>query len=219
VDDPASVAPQRIDPIINKVADDAPGFMPPDEAEALWDAAWAMAPYGVILEIGTYCGKSATWLGAAAQRRGGRVVTVDHHRGSEENQAGWEHHDPALVDPEIGLIDTLPFFRKTMHAAGLEDVVTAIVGRSTTVASLWSTPLAMLFIDGGHAEEHAQNDYTGWAKFVAPQGVLAIHDVFPDPADGGQAPYHVYLRALDDGFTQVRQVGSLRILRHPAPAH
>jgi predicted O-methyltransferase YrrM len=218
VDDPASVAPQRIDPIINKVADDAPGFMPPDEAEALWDAAWAMAPYGVILEIGTYCGKSATWLGAAAQRRGGRVVTVDHHRGSEENQAGWEHHDPALVDPEIGLIDTLPFFRKTMHAAGLEDVVTAIVGRSTTVASLWSTPLAMLFIDGGHAEEHAQNDYTGWAKFVAPQGVLAIHDVFPDPADGGQAPYHVYLRALDDGFTQVRQVGSLRILRHPAPA-
>ena len=71
----------------------AKGFMPPDEAEALYDAAWAMAPHGVILEVGTYCGKSATWLGAAAKARGGRVVTVDHHRGSEENQAGWEHHD------------------------------------------------------------------------------------------------------------------------------
>src|SRR5580693_1321007 len=123
--------------------------MPPEEAEALWDAAWAMAPSGVILEVGTYCGKSATWLGAAAQARGGRVVTIDHHRGSEENQAGWEHHDPTLVDPETGLMDTLPFFRKTMHATGLEDVVIAIVGRSTTVAALWSTPLAMLFIDGG----------------------------------------------------------------------
>jgi predicted O-methyltransferase YrrM len=213
VDDPAALAPTRIDPLVKRVADDAKGFMPPDEAEALWDAAWAMAPHGVILEVGTYCGKSATWLGAAARDRSGQVVTVDHHRGSEENQAGWEHHDPSLVDPATGLMDTLPYFRRTMHAAGLEDVVTAIVGRSVTVAAMWSTPLAMLFIDGGHAEEHAQNDYTGWAKFVVPQGVLAIHDVFEDPADGGQAPYHVYQRAIADGFLEIRQVGSLRILR------
>jgi MMP 1-O-methyltransferase len=213
VDDPAALAPTRIDPLVQRVADDAKGFMPPDEAEALWDAAWAMAPHGVILEVGTYCGKSATWLGAAARDRSGQVVTVDHHRGSEENQAGWEHHDPSLVDPATGLMDTLPYFRRTMHAAGLEDVVTAIVGRSVTVAAMWSTPLAMLFIDGGHAEEHAQNDYTGWAKFVVSQGVLAIHDVFEDPADGGQAPYHVYQRAIADGFLEIRQVGSLRILR------
>ncbi len=213
MDDPAALAPTRIDPLVKRVADDAKGFMPPDEAEALWDAAWAMAPHGVILEVGTYCGKSATWLGAAARDRSGQVVTVDHHRGSEENQAGWEHHDPSLVDPATGLMDTLPYFRRTMHAAGLEDVVTAIVGRSVTVAAMWSTPLAMLFIDGGHAEEHAQNDYAGWAKFVVPQGVLAIHDVFEDPADGGQAPYHVYQRAIADGFLEIRQVGSLRILR------
>jgi predicted O-methyltransferase YrrM len=213
--DPAATAPQRIDPRLRKVADDAKGFMPADEAEALWDAAWAMAPDGVILEVGTYCGKSATWLGAAAQVRGGRVVTVDHHRGSEENQAGWEHHDATLVDPDIGLMDTMPFFRRTMYAAGLEDVVTAVVGHSTMVASLWSTPLAMLFIDGGHAEEHAQNDYSGWAGFVGPQGVLAIHDVFEDPTDGGQAPFHVYQRAIADGFVEVRQVGSLRVLRRP----
>jgi predicted O-methyltransferase YrrM len=213
MDDPAAVAPQRIDPALKAVADAAKGFMPPAEAEALWDAAWAMAPHGVLLEVGTYCGKSACWLGGAAALRGGQVVTVDHHRGSEENQAGWEHHDPSLVDPELGLMDTVPFFRKTMHAAGLEDTVTAIIGRSTTVAAIWSTPLAMLFIDGGHAEEHAQNDYAGWARFVIPQGVLAIHDVFPDPAEGGQAPYHVYQRALGDGFTEIRQVGSLRLLR------
>jgi MMP 1-O-methyltransferase len=217
VDDPVIAAPTRIDTATRKVAERAKGFMPIDEAEALWDAAWAMAPVGVILEIGTYCGKSATWLGAAAKLREGRVVTVDHHRGSEENQAGWEHHDPALVDPEIGLMDTLPSFRKTMHAAGLEDTVTAIVARSTTAASLWATPLAMLFIDGGHAEEHAEADYQHWAPFVVPQGVLAIHDVFADPADGGQAPYQVYQRALEDGFIEVRKVGSLRVLRRPYP--
>jgi MMP 1-O-methyltransferase len=217
VDDPAAIAPQRIDPAVKRVADAAKGFLPPDEAEALWDAAWAMAPNGVILEVGTYCGKSATWLGAAAAARGGHVVTVDHHRGSEENQAGWEHHDETLVDPVIGLMDTLPFFRGTMQAAGLEDAVIAVVGQSTTVASIWNTPLAMLFIDGGHSEEHAQNDYSMWSDFVVPQGVLAIHDVFPDPADGGQAPYRIYLRAIEDGFMEVRQVGSLRILRRRYP--
>jgi predicted O-methyltransferase YrrM len=214
-DDPALVAPVRIPPQLRTVADGARGFLPLDEAEALYDAAWAMAPYGVLLEVGTYCGKSATWLGAAARDRDGRVVTVDHHRGSEENQPGWEWHDASLVDPEVGLMDTLPFFRHTMHAAGLDDVVTAVVGRSASVSQLWSTPLALLFIDGGHTEEHAQNDYSGWSGFVMPGGVLAVHDVFPDPADGGQAPYHVYLRALTDGFTEVRHVGSLRVLRRP----
>jgi predicted O-methyltransferase YrrM len=213
VEDPAAVAPQRIDPARKKVADDAKGFMPEDEAEALYDAAWAMAPYGPILEIGTYCGKSATWLGAAAEARGGNVVTIDHHRGSEENQAGWEHHDTEVVDQSTGLMDTLPFFRKTMHAAGLEDVVTAVIAKSPTAAALWSTPLAMLFIDGGHAEEHAQADYANWSGFVMKDGVLAIHDVFPDPEDGGQAPFHIYERAIGDGFREVRRVGSLRILR------
>ena len=141
-------------------------------------------------------------------------MTVDHHRGSEENQAGWEHHDPSLVDPELGLMDTLPVFRATLARAGLEQHVVAVVGSSTTVAALWSTPLSMLFIDGGHAEEHAQNDYTGWARWLMPGGLLAIHDVFPDPAEGGQPPYHVFLRALDSGsFEEVEALGSMRVLR------
>src|SRR3954464_7505132 len=112
---------------LRSIADAAKGFLPPAEAEALYDVAWDMAPQGLLLEVGTYCGKSATWLGAAAQSAGGRVVTVDHHRGSEENQPGWEWHDPELVDPATGLMDTFPFFRRTMHDAGLEEVVTAVV--------------------------------------------------------------------------------------------
>jgi predicted O-methyltransferase YrrM len=212
--DPTVQAPTPMPAELRAVADAAKGFLPPAEAEALYDAAWAMAPFGPILEVGTYCGKSATWLGTAAKARGGHVVTVDHHRGSEENQPGWEWHDPSLVDPALGVMDTLPFFRHTMHAAGLEEVVVAIVGRSTAVARLWQTPLAMLFIDGGHAVEHCINDFTHWTPHVQPGGVLAIHDVFADPADGGQAPHdHIYLPALRAGFVELRQVGSLRILR------
>ncbi len=167
-----------------------------------------------MLEVGTYCGKSAIYLGAAARAVGGVVVTVDHHRGSEENQAGWEHHDASLVDDESGLMDTLPVFRRTLERAGLEDVVVPVVGRSTTVSALWRTPLSMLFIDGGHAEEHAQNDYTGWAPWLMTGGLLVIHDVFPDPADGGRPPYHVFLRALESGdFAEVEALGSVRVLR------
>lgn len=215
-DDPARPALSAMPAALRRVADQAKGFLPDDEGDALYDAAWAMAPRGVLLEVGSYCGKSATFLGAAAQQRGGHVVTVDHHRGSEENQPGWEWHDSELVDPAVGVMDTLPFFRRTMHAAGLEDVVVAVVGRSRTVAELWSTPLAMLFIDGGHAAEHCITDYECWTPHVMPGGVLAIHDVFPDPADGGQAPYeHIYLPAIADGFVEIRQVGSLRVLLKP----
>lgn len=196
---------------------DAKGFMPEDEGLLLHRYAREQLPHGPVLEVGTYCGKSAIYLGSAAREVGGTVFTVDHHRGSEENQAGWEHHDASLVDEEFGLMDTLPFFRRTIARAGLEDQVVAVVGRSTTVSAHWRTPLSLLFIDGGHAEVHAQNDYAGWAPWVAAGGLLVIHDVFPDPADGGQPPYHVFLRALESGaFAEVEALGSMRVLRRTA---
>jgi len=192
----------------------AKGFMPEDEGLLLHRVARERLPLGPALEVGTYCGKSAIYLGAAAREVGGTVFTVDHHRGSEENQAGWEHHDPSLVDEEFGLMDTLPVFRKTLARARLEAQVVAVVGTSTTVSRHWRTPLSMLFIDGGHAEVHAHNDYTGWAPWLTSGASLVIHDVFPDPADGGRPPYHVFLRALESGaFTEVEALGSMRVLR------
>jgi predicted O-methyltransferase YrrM len=192
----------------------AKGFMPEDEGELLHRTALAHLADGPALEVGTYCGKSAIYLGAAARALASTVFTLDHHRGSEENQPGWEHHDPTLVDSELGRMDTLPTFRRTIAVAGLEDWVVAVIGRSTTVAAHWRTPVALLFIDGGHAEIHAQNDYTGFAHWVQPGGVLVIHDVFERPEDGGQAPYHVWLRAVDSGdFVPEATVGSMRVLR------
>ncbi len=200
----------------------AKGFMPPDEGMLLHRRALERLPHGPALEVGTYCGKSAIYLGAAAREVGGEqavVFTVDHHRGSEENQAGWEHHDPGVVDPQVGLMETLPFARRALHDAGLEDQVVLVVGRSTTASAHWRTPLSLLFIDGGHAEEHAQNDYSGWAHHLVRDGLLVIHDVFADPADGGQAPYHVHLRALDSGaFEEVEALGSMRVLRRVSGA-
>ncbi|PWV58302.1 MULTISPECIES: class I SAM-dependent methyltransferase [Nocardiopsis] len=194
-------------------AEAANGFMPTDEGMALFETALEYADRGPVVEIGTYCGKSTVFLGAAARVGGARVVTVDHHRGSEEHQEGWEYHDSSLIDPVTGKFDTLPHFRRTITQAGLDDEVIAITGASVDVAAVWGTELGMLFIDGGHSETAAQNDYEGWSPHVAVGGALVIHDVFPNPEDGGRPPFNVYCRALDSGrFREVRVVGSMRIL-------
>jgi predicted O-methyltransferase YrrM len=197
---------------LRRAAEAARGFMPPPEGLALHEIAAAYSRLGPVLEVGTYCGKSTIYLAAAARANAQLVVTVDHHRGSEENQPGWEYHDPDLV-AATGRIDTLPHFRATLEAAGLEDHVIAILARSAAAARLWRTPLGMLFIDGGHTDAAAIADYEGWAPWVAHGGALAIHDVFPDPRDGGQAPHRIYQRALSSGaFKEVRAEGSLRVL-------
>jgi predicted O-methyltransferase YrrM len=202
-----------VDAELLRHARDAIGFMPDDEGLALHVAALAAAAAGPLLEVGTYCGKSAVYLGAAARERGTVLYTVDHHRGSEENQSGWEHHDERLVDPRTGRMDTLPFFRRTVEGAGLEDVVIAVIGPSTTVAAHWATSLGLLFIDGGHALDVALADYEGWAPHVGPGGLLVFHDVFEDPGEGGQAPYEVWQRAVTDGWKPEATTGSLRALR------
>jgi predicted O-methyltransferase YrrM len=197
--------------------------MPDDEGRALYAAgrrAARDAP-GPFLEVGTYCGKSALYLGAAARHEGRVLFTVDHHHGSEENQAGWEHHDREVVDALTGRMDTLPWARRAVAAADLEDTVVLVVGPSSVVAGTWGTPLSLLFIDGGHGREVAWADFGGWTPKVAAGGLLAIHDVFPDPAGGGRPPYELYCEALSSGLfadCPSLAVGSLRVLRRRGEA-
>ncbi len=201
-----------MDPRLVVAAQNAIGFMPDAEGLALFAAARDRADRGPLLEVGTYCGKSAIYLGAAAGECGSILYTVDHHHGSEENQAGWEHHDQRLVNSETGQLDTLPWFRRTIAAAELDDTVVAVIGSSTTVATHWTTQLAMVFIDGGHALDVAKADYEAWSPKIIPEGLLAFHDVFEDPKDGGQAPYEVYCQALNEGWSLLSATGSLRVL-------
>lgn len=214
-----------LDPDRRTKAIAARGFMPTEEGDALFAAGLRAAgavPGAPLVEIGTYCGKSSIWLGSAAERVGTVLFTVDHHRGSEENQPGWEHHEADLVDPISGRMDTLGVFRHTIAGADLEASVIAVVGDSPTVARHWSTPVALVFIDGGHGAEPAHTDYAVWTPKIALGGLLCIHDVFENPADGGRPPFEIYQRALGSGdFIDQDAVGSLRVLRRvsPAPVH
>jgi predicted O-methyltransferase YrrM len=196
--------------------DGVKGFMPRDEGLALYHAArdHEGRPGATWLEIGAWCGKSAVYLGCAAQERGAVLYSLDHHHGSEENQEGWEHHDPSLVDPADGRLNTLPSWQRTIAEAQLESTVIGLVGPSIVVAAHFDQSLDVLFIDGGHGHDVAWADYEAWTPKVVAGGLLMIHDVFADPRDGGRPPYEIYLDALAGGrFEEIGHEGSLRILR------
>jgi predicted O-methyltransferase YrrM len=201
-----------MDPVMRELGERARGFMAAAEGLALYRAALEVASVAPIVELGSYCGKSSVYLGTAAREVGGLVFTVDHHRGSEEMQQGWDAHDDELLDSQ-GRMDSLPFLRATLAEAGLEETVIPIVGDTAVVGLNWAMPASMVFIDGGHGPEPAHRDYEIWAPKVMEGGLLAIHDVFPDPADGGRPPYEIFCRALESGeFLERDHVASLRVL-------
>jgi len=190
------------------------GFLAIDEGEALYNLALDVAGIGPCLEVGSYCGKSTVYIGSACKETGNTLFALDHHRGSEEHQPGEEYHDPELLDESAGLLDTFREFRRNMVLAGLEDAVVPVVAPSSVAGRHWATPLGMVFIDGGHSFEAAQTDFDSWARHVAPGGILAIHDLFPDPAEGGQAPITIYRQGVDCGlFDVLPVVRTLGILR------
>lgn len=200
--------------MIDDWVDSVKGFLAPDEGRALYRAAQSACALGPCLEVGSYCGKSTVYLGAACRERGQLLYAVDHHRGSEEHQPGEGYHDPELFDERRGRFDSFPRFQQTLEQFDLLGTVVPMVAPSALAARHWQAPLGLVFIDGGHSMEAALSDYRCWAGKVAPGGVLAIHDVFPDPADGGRAPHHIWQLAVDSGlFEPEPLVESLGILR------
>ena len=190
------------------------GFLEEEEGDHLYRTARAAARRGPCLEIGSYCGKSTICIGTACRERGQVLFAIDHHRGSEEQQPGEEYFDPALFDPAAGRVDSFRCFRDTLARAVLEDTVVAMVCRSEVAARAWRTPLSFVFIDGGHSLDTVSADYRNWSPDLMPGGWLLFHDVFPDPSQGGQAPYQVYRQALNSGlFEQHSFVRSLGVLR------
>ena len=191
------------------------GFMPEAEGALLHETAVATMRGGPALEIGTYCGKSAIWLGAAARATGSTVFTLDHHRGSEENQVGWEHHDAELVDPEFGQMDSLPTFRKHDRArrargrGGRHRRSLHSPSRATG-----ALPCRCCSSTGATPRCTRRTTTPASPAGSAPDGALVIHDVFERAEDGGgQAPYHVWKSAVDSRtFTPVKTVGSMRVL-------
>ncbi len=109
--------------------DQIKGFLEKQEAESLYQFAKKYSSLGPCLEIGSYCGKSAVYLGAAVKENNQILYSIDHHKGSEEQQPGEEFFDPDLLDETGKGINTLPFFLETLDKADLRDNVPEDGGR------------------------------------------------------------------------------------------
>lgn len=193
---------------------DIKGFLDEEEGRKLYDIARDASSFGPCLEIGGYCGKSTAYIGLGCKANRGILYSIDHHRGSEEQQPGQEYFDPDLFDERDGRVDTFREFRKSIEKTSLDETVVPIVAPSDVVARMWATPLSMVFIDGGHSYQTVFMDYTSWMPHVMPGGYLVIHDIFPDPNEGGQAPYYIYKLALSSGlFVELPMIKTLGVLK------
>lgn len=201
---------------VRRIALEAKGFLGDAEGMRLYELARWSSRSAPCVEIGSYCGKSGLYLGEGCRETGRYpLFTIDHHRGSAEQQPGEDYFDPALWDARGGSATTLQQLTRNIRRAGLDDWVIPMVAESRAVGRHWpDATLSLVFIDGGHSEEDAMADYCTWGRCVRPGGYLCVHDVFPNPADGGQAPYHILCEARATGaWDHEETVETLAILR------
>lgn len=207
-------AKNLIPPFISEVK----GFLDEDEGLRLFELASEACSLGPCLEIGSFCGKSTVYLGVACKINGRTLFSMDHHRGSEEQQPGQPYFDSDLIDSKSGLIDSFTYFRDVIKRAGLDEVVVSIVTKSHVAAKDWATPLGLVFIDGGHSYETVITDYEWWYPHLLHGGYLVFHDIFLDKAEGGQAPYEVYKLAIASGqFEELPMTKTLGVLQYCRP--
>jgi len=175
------------------------GFLSPKESKKLQELFQKVHKLGPILEIGTYCGKSAINFAEVAKKFNGLVFSVDHHTGSEEHQLGEEYHDDELFDKRLNKFNTLPEFLRNLILHKKNEYIIPILDESKKAAKRFFEEISLLFIDGGHAKQTALDDYYAWKDKICSGGLLVIHDVFPDPKDGGRPPFEIYSLASESG--------------------
>ena len=197
--------------MIDSEIDNLKGFMPKHEGIALTKWSEKFSSIGPIMEIGSYCGKSAIYLSKGAILNDQLVYTIDHHFGSEEHQIKEEYFDSEIFDYKNQRVNTLPLLIKNINKIQVKYIV-PIVSNSVDIASKWNAKLGMVFIDGGHSFKAANNDYVSWSTKIKKNGALVIHDIFENPDEGGQAPFEIFQKALKNNFEVYERVDTLACL-------
>src|SRR5262245_23879896 len=150
------------------------GFLHDLEGYILLQLAAKGGGVGAIVEIGSFMGRSTSFLAAGSKMAGReKVIAVDHFRGSTEHQAGQHFANPTLI--QIGT--TFPRFQENLRRVNLDDYVMPIRASSSEAVREWQAPIRLLFIDGDHEYESVRYDFEAWSRFVVPHGLVCLHDV------------------------------------------
>ena len=192
-----------------KKLDTLKGFMPGHEGQALTKWAKKFSQHGPALEIGTFGAKSSLYIAAGISANNQLLFTIDHHLGSEEHQLGEEYFDSDIYDKHLGRVNTVPLMQSNLQQFDESKWVIPILANANSIAPSWEIELGLLFIDGSHTKISAMNDFDYWSSKLNSNGALVIHDIYEKPEDGGQAPYLIYQKALEEGFQLYERVDTI----------
>ena len=193
--------------------DSIKGFLDLNEGIALYEEVKRVSENNFCVEIGSYCGKSTCFIGQACKENKSKLITIDHHKGSEEQQLGELYFDAEVYDEKLGRVNTLPLLEKNLAKFDLEDVVKPLVMDSISASKIVENNADLIFIDGSHTFESAESDYELWKNKIKKGGTLAIHDVYDSEDEGGQAPNKIFKQSLNEGFNFMKRVKSLVLLQ------
>ena len=193
--------------------DSIKGFLDLNEGIALYEEVKRVSENNFCVEIGSYCGKSTCFIGQACKENKSKLITIDHHKGSEEQQLGELYFDAEVYDEKLGRVNTLPLLIKNLAKFDLEDVVKPLVMDSISASKIVENNADLIFIDGSHTFESAESDYELWKNKIKKGGTLAIHDVYDSEDEGGQAPNKIFKQSLNEGFNLMKRVKSLVLLQ------
>ena len=193
--------------------DSIKGFLDLNEGIALYEEVKRVSKNNFCVEIGSYCGKSTCFIGQACKENKSKLITIDHHKGSEEQQLGELYFDAEVYDEKLGRVNTLPLLEKNLAKFDLEDVVKPLVMDSISASKIVENNADLIFIDASHTFESAESDYELWKNKIKKGGTLAIHDVYDSEDEGGQAPNKIFKESLNEGFNFIKRVKSLVLLQ------
>ena len=193
--------------------DSIKGFLDLNEGIALYEEVKRVSENNFCVEIGSYCGKSTCFIGQACKENKSKLITIDHHKGSEEQQLGELYFDAEVYDEKLGRVNTLPLLEKNLAKFDLEDVVKPLVMDSISASKIIENNADLIFIDGSHTFESAESDYELWKNKIKKGGTLAIHDIYDSEDEGGQAPNKIFKQSLNEGFNFMKRVKSLVLLQ------
>ena len=193
--------------------DSIKGFLDLNEGIALYEEVKRVSENNFCVEIGSYCGKSTCFIGQACKENKSKLITIDHHKGSEEQQLGELYFDAEVYDEKLGRVNTLPLLEKNLAKFDLEEVVKPLVMDSISASKIVENNADLIFIDGSHTFESAESDYELWKNKIKKGGTLAIHDIYDSEDEGGQAPNKIFKQSLNEGFNFIKRVKSLVLLQ------
>jgi len=146
------------------------GLLVPGQETTLYLLAQSLAPNSVIVEIGSFKGRSTACL-ALGSASSTKIYAIDTFDGNKQDfLEGVQFKGGNFYDTFVRNMKKLRIFHR----------IIPIIGFSAKIGERWKKPIDLLFIDGSHVYEDVKRDFELFFPWVNPGGLVVFHDVTPE---------------------------------------